>query len=211
MANEVNGCNSKDWFFLSSTITILNNNRNGGLLRLLRIAWIAGTLSILIALIPSSLLSWFRDFLLGFAKRGKTLQSSSHSLVWSEFRHGLPVCCEVREWRQRFFCHFYVVAVVWTTFLVAASWLYAYRMAPLISKPLMYSTIACYLNGGSHSFPLHKSGSTTPEHKYKLWLLVFLLLLMEAQVVRRLIETIWVFDYSPSACIHIFGYITGLL
>ena len=48
-----------------------------GLVVLLRTAWIAGTLPILIALVPSSRLSWFRDLLLGFAKRGKLLQSSS--------------------------------------------------------------------------------------------------------------------------------------
>ncbi|CAN1186675.1 Polyprenol reductase 2 [Linum perenne] len=31
---------------------------------------------------------------------------------------------------------------------------------------------------------------------------------MEAQVLRRLFETIYVFKYSPSARMHIFGYIT---
>lgn len=48
-----------------------------GLVGLLRAAWIAGTLPILIASVPSSMLNWFRDALLGFAKRGKTMQSSS--------------------------------------------------------------------------------------------------------------------------------------
>lgn len=48
-----------------------------GLVGLLRAAWIAGTLPILIASLPYSRLSWFRDALSGFAKRGKTMQSSS--------------------------------------------------------------------------------------------------------------------------------------
>lgn len=48
-----------------------------GFVELLRAAWIVGTLPILIASLPSSRLSWFRDVLSGFAKRGKTLQSSS--------------------------------------------------------------------------------------------------------------------------------------
>ncbi|KAL0534855.1 hypothetical protein IC582_029152 [Cucumis melo] len=33
---------------------------------------------------------------------------------------------------------------------------------------------------------------------------------MEVQVLRRLYETIYVFNYSPSARMHIFGYLTGL-
>jgi hypothetical protein len=48
-----------------------------GLVGLLRAAWIAGTLPILIASVPSSRLRGFRDAMLGFAKRGKIMQSSS--------------------------------------------------------------------------------------------------------------------------------------
>ncbi|KAA8546045.1 hypothetical protein F0562_020504 [Nyssa sinensis] len=111
-----------------------------GLAALLRAAWIAGTLPILIASVSPSWLSSFREALLGFAKRGKIMQSSSHNFT-------VP---------QRFFLHFYVVAVVWTTFLVAASWFYAYRMALLVPPPLNYSTVASYLTGvpqlGLHIF-----------------------------------------------------------
>ncbi|CAK9162046.1 unnamed protein product [Ilex paraguariensis] len=165
-----------------------------GLVSLLRAAWIAGTLPILIALIPSPRLTWFHDFLLGFAKRGKIMQSSSYKFT-------VP---------QRFFCHFYIVAVVWTTLLVVATLFYAYIMAPLVSEPLLYSTITSFLTGASNRFFLHKYRSTTAEQRYKIWLSVFVLLLMEAQVLRRLIETIYVFKYSPSARMHIFGYVTGL-
>jgi 3-oxo-5-alpha-steroid 4-dehydrogenase 3 len=48
-----------------------------GLVGLLRVAWIAGILPILIASVPSSRLRVFRDAMLGFAKRGKIMQSSS--------------------------------------------------------------------------------------------------------------------------------------
>ncbi|KAL2486979.1 Uncharacterized protein Adt_31735 [Abeliophyllum distichum] len=41
--------------------------------------------------------------------------------------------------------------------------------------------------------------------------LYFCFLLMEAQVLRRLLETIYVFKYSSSAWMCIFGYLTGLL
>ncbi|CAL5378333.1 unnamed protein product [Camellia sinensis] len=47
------------------------------LVALLRAAWVAATLPILVASIPSSLLNSFHEFFLGFAKRGKIMQSSS--------------------------------------------------------------------------------------------------------------------------------------
>ncbi|KAG7975864.1 hypothetical protein I3843_06G122100 [Carya illinoinensis] len=168
------------------------------LVGLLRAAWIAGTLPILIASVPSSRLCWFRDTLLGFAKRGKTLQSSSK-------RFTVP---------QRFFRHFYWVAVVWTTLLLGSTWMYANYTAQLVSEvsePLLYSNIASYLTGGSHISSWSKSHSTSIKQRFMIWRSVFLLLLMEVQVLRRLVETIYVFNYSPSARMHILGYLTGLL
>ncbi|PON36972.1 3-oxo-5-alpha-steroid 4-dehydrogenase, C-terminal [Parasponia andersonii] len=164
------------------------------LISLLRAAWIAGTLPILVATIPCSRLSSFHGLLLGFAKRGKIMQSSSKKFT-------LP---------QKFFGHFYVLAVVWTTFLLAATWIYAYRTVPMVSKPFHYSTIANQLAGGSHIFSWLKSHSTPVEYRYSVWRSVFLLLLMEVHVLRRLYETIYVFNYSPSARMHVLGYLTGL-
>ncbi|XP_016464455.1 polyprenal reductase 2 [Nicotiana tabacum] len=164
-----------------------------GLVTPLRAAWIAATLPIVIALIPSSTLRSFQQFLLGFAKRGKIMQSSSNKL-------SVP---------QKLFIHFYVLAFVWTTLLLAATWLYAYSTMPKISEPLLFSSIASHLTGGSRIFSLQGS-HTSKEHRSKIGLSVFLLLLMEAQVLRRLFESIYVFKYSPYARMHIFGYLTGL-
>ncbi|KAJ7978537.1 polyprenol reductase 2-like [Quillaja saponaria] len=164
-----------------------------GLVQLLRAVWIAGTLSIIIASLPTSRLSSFRAAMLGFAKRGKIMNSSSNKFT-------VP---------QRCFLHFYSVAVVWTTFLVVTTWIYASRMAPIASAPFIFSTITSYLIGGSHIFSSHESPSTQFQHSYVVWRAVFLLLLMEVQVLRRLFETIYVFSYSPSARMHIFGYLTG--
>ncbi|KAF5443847.1 hypothetical protein F2P56_036373 [Juglans regia] len=164
------------------------------LVGLLRAAWIAGSLPILIASVPSSRLFWFRDALLGFAKRGKTLQSSSK-------RFTVP---------QRFFRHFYWVAVVWTTILLGSTWMYAYYTAPLVSEPLLYSDMSSYLTGGSHILSWSKSHAASTKQRFMIWRSVFLLLLMEVQVLRRLVETIYVFNYSPSARMHILGYLTGL-
>ncbi|KAF5764451.1 putative polyprenol reductase [Helianthus annuus] len=163
-----------------------------GLVSLLRIAWIAATLPILVAWLPLPGLGWFRRALLSFARRGKILQSNTKLTV-----------------PQRFFSHFYVVAIFWTTILLAAVWYYAIKMLPSLIEQDVFSTITSHLTGGSHAFSLNKSLSMR-EHVYNVWLSVFLLLLMEAQVLRRFYETIYVFDYSPSARMHIFGYLAGL-
>ncbi|KAF7802224.1 polyprenol reductase 2-like isoform X1 [Senna tora] len=103
------------------------------LVLLLRFAWIAASLPVIIASIPTNNLNWFRGVLLGFAKRGKIMQSSSQKFTVS----------------QRFFLHFYIVASVWTTLLLVATWIYAYRMVSLIADPNAYSTITSYLTGAS--------------------------------------------------------------
>ena len=114
---------------------------------------------------------------------------------------------------QKFFLHFYVVGVVVTTTLLLAIWFYAYmKMTPLVLEPSSYSTIASHLVGSSNSFSLASFWSSRPrEHKYRVWRTVFVLILMEIQVLRRLYETEHVFHYSPSARMHIMGYLTGLL
>ncbi|KAI3502877.1 hypothetical protein L1887_31249 [Cichorium endivia] len=124
------------------------------LVSLLRTAWILATLPILIACLPLPGLGWFHRTLLGFAKRGKIQQSNSILTV-----------------PQRFFSHFYLVAIFWTTILLIAVWFYAIKMLPSLIEQDLFS----------HAFPLNKSLSTK-QHVYDVWLSVFLLLLMEAQV-----------------------------
>ncbi|XP_055815625.1 polyprenol reductase 2-like isoform X4 [Solanum dulcamara] len=164
-----------------------------GLVTLLRAVWVAATLPVVIALIPSYKLSFFQQFVLGFAKRGKIMQSSSN-------KFSVP---------QKLFTHFYILAFVWTTLLLAATWLYAYSTMAKISEPLLFSSIASHLTGGSRIFSLHSS-HTSKEHRSRIAVSIFLFLLMEAQVLRRLFESIYVFKYSPSARMHISGYLTGL-
>ncbi|XP_010530805.1 PREDICTED: polyprenol reductase 2 [Tarenaya hassleriana] len=161
---------------------------------LIRAAWLAGISPILIASIPSPKLSKFRGFIVGFAGRGKTLRSSSKKFT-------VP---------QKFFGHFYIVGVAWTTLLLVTTWRYAYETAPLSSEKLHFPDVASHLTGGSHVFSFHKSRLTPLEHRFNVWKTVFLLLLMESQVIRRLIESVYVFKYSPSARMHIFGYFAGL-
>uniref|UniRef100_A0A0D3E316 Uncharacterized protein n=1 Tax=Brassica oleracea var. oleracea TaxID=109376 RepID=A0A0D3E316_BRAOL len=136
-----------------------------GIVWLVRVAWIAAILPMVIASIPNSKLTSFHQLVLGFARRGKILQPSSSSQKWT-----LP---------QKHFAHFYVLGVAWTTLLLAATWMYAFKMTPF-------------------------------QHRFEVWRAVFLLLLMEIQVLRRLLESFYVFKYSPSARMSILGYLAGL-
>ncbi|CAH8361911.1 unnamed protein product [Eruca vesicaria subsp. sativa] len=139
-----------------------------GAVWLVRAAWIGAILPVVIASIPNSKLTSFHQLVLGFARRGKILHPSS-SQKWT-----LP---------QRYFAHFYVLGVAWTTLLLATTWIYAFKMTLLSSDEF---------------------------HRFKVWRAVFLLLLMEIQVLRRLVESFYVFKYSPSARMNILGYLTGL-
>lgn len=160
----------------------------------LRLGWIAGIIPILIASFPSSRLRSFHHHLSAFSNRGKTLHTNQHKFT-------VP---------QRFFAHFYLVAALWTTLVLLITWYYAYKMVPLPAESLHYSTIATHLTGASHVFSMHKIPSLSLERRYIVWRTVFVLLLMEIQVWRRLYETLYVFNYSPSARMHIVGYFTGL-
>ncbi|GAA0166383.1 hypothetical protein LIER_21547 [Lithospermum erythrorhizon] len=51
---------------------------------------------------------------------------------------------------------------------------------------------------------------TMHPRQYGICSSVFMLLLMELQLLRRLYESIYLFNYSPSARMHILGYLTGL-
>ncbi|MFQ6662333.1 hypothetical protein Gotur_030198 [Gossypium turneri] len=170
------------------------NTIKAGLIWLLRVAWIAGTLPILIASLPFPILKSFHTLLLSFAKRGKIMPSSTH-------RFTVP---------QSFFLHFYLLAAVWTTSLLTCTWYFAYKVAPLGTESLSYPFAASHLTGGSHVFSIHKSRFTSAEDRFNVWKSVFLLLLMEVHVLRRLYETFNVFNYSSSARMHIFGYLTGI-
>ncbi|URE07663.1 hypothetical protein MUK42_21106 [Musa troglodytarum] len=169
-----------------------------GFTALLRLAWLAATVPILVVSLPIRPVGFLHRMITGFAARGKTMIMNSSTQKFT-----VP---------QRYFLHFYWWALALTTSLALSTWFYAYRkMVPLASESLSYSTVASHLTGGSHIFSSHKVPSTPMEHKYQVWRTVFVLLLMEVQVFRRLYETLNVFHYSPSARMHFLGYLTGLL
>lgn len=164
-----------------------------GLTMFLRALWVAAILPLLVASFPSPRLKSFHQLLLGFAKRGKIMQSSSYSFT-------LP---------QKHFFFFYILGVIWTTFLLATSSFYAYETILFLDEPLELSSVASHLTGSSSS-KHHVYAATSPDHRDIVVLSIFLLVLMETQVIRRLIETIYVFNYSPKARMHIFAFLIGI-
>lgn len=91
---------------------------------------------------------------------------------------------------QKYFLHFYIVAVVWTTLLLVLFTLsYAHWKMTRFHLVDHQSIGQMDLVWRSH---------------------IFMLMLMELQVLRRLFETVYVFDYGSSARMHIAGYFTGL-
>nr|CAB3485501.1 unnamed protein product [Digitaria exilis] len=114
---------------------------------------------------------------------------------------------------QKFFLHFYVEGVAVTTSLLFATWFYAYmKMTPLVLESSSSSTIDNHYVGGSSSFSLANAWPSHPvEHKYRVWRTVFVLILMEIQVLRRMYESKYVFHYSPTARMHIASYLVGWL
>lgn len=165
---------------------------------LLRVSWIVGIGSILIASIPLRPFASFHKLIMGFARRGKLMNYSSAFKP----RFSVP---------QSYFLHFYLVGVIWTTFLLLCTMFFASTTTlPLQSESLRYSSVASQLAGSADSLSFAKPFSTLAKHNQQAWKNVFVLLLMEAHVLRRLYETVYVFNYSPSARMHVLGYLSGL-
>ncbi|XP_078445976.1 3-oxo-5-alpha-steroid 4-dehydrogenase family protein [Wolffia australiana] len=83
-----------------------------------------------------------------------------------------------------YFGHFYVLGVLWTTCLLGSMWYYACRTTKAGENPM----------ANAH-----------------LWNTVFVLLLMETQVIRRLYESYMVFKSDSSARLHFLIYVLGLV
>lgn len=84
-------------------------------------------------------------------------------------------------------------------------------MLPLAGVTLEFGDVASNLAGGSRILFGKGRGIASVAERLRVWRTVFVLVLMEAQVMRRLYETRVVFDYGPSASMHVIGYFTGLL
>ncbi|PWA44729.1 3-oxo-5-alpha-steroid 4-dehydrogenase family protein [Artemisia annua] len=192
------------------------------LISILRAAWFLATLPFVIAWVRLPGFGWLQRAMSEFAKRGKM---AANSMFWrigmfvlgnNEFwgfgryfskknleMHQKPICCKnVQKLMvpHRIFYHFYAVGIFWTTTMLVAVWLYAImKLASHAEYDVFSATTGQFHN------------SLTGKHVYNVWLSVFMLLLMEAQVIRRYFESLYVFKYSPSARLHTYGYIGGIV
>nr|GEU64098.1 3-oxo-5-alpha-steroid 4-dehydrogenase family protein [Tanacetum cinerariifolium] len=154
-----------------------------GLVSILRAAWFLAILPFVIAWVRLPGFGWLQRAMSDFAKRGKMAANSKLMVP------------------HRVFNHFYALGIFWTTTMLVAVWLYAITKLASHTEYDVFSTTT----GQFHNSLL------TREHVYNVWLSVFMLLLMEAQVIRRYYESLYVFKYSPSARLHISGYICGIV
>ncbi|GLJ16228.1 hypothetical protein SUGI_0272240 [Cryptomeria japonica] len=163
---------------------------------LLRIVWVAGITPIVIASILHRHVGALRRFILVAASRGKLMNNA-------KTRWSVP---------QSYFLHFYLVSVTWTTFLLVCMSYFAHcTTATTSSDSLRYSSVASYIAGGVDALSFAKPPYILAEYNKQAWKTVLVLLLIEAQVVRRLYETVYVFNYCHSARMHILGYLTGMV
>ncbi|KMZ68334.1 3-oxo-5-alpha-steroid 4-dehydrogenase family protein [Zostera marina] len=140
----------------------------GRITLLLQIVWVTAILLILFASVPSPTLRPFHQLVSSLSARGKTSSSTK--------RFTVP---------QKYFLHFYIVAVVWTTLLLV--WfILSYTHWKMIQ-----------FDSADH----HSIGQISIVWRNH----IFLLMLMELQVLRRFFETAYVFGYGSSATMHIAG------
>eukprot|EP00249_Psilotum_nudum_P019378 c27222_g1_i4 orf=305-1270(+) len=134
-----------------------------------------------------------------FYLRGKLIHSSSPSIF------SVP---------QSYFLHFYIIGVVVNTVLLFTATFYAYTLMASPYLPCMqFSTLFGQLvHDTSFNTQFAKKSVSTLAKKFHLaWETVFVLLLMEMQVVRRLYESLCVSNFSGLARMHIAAYIFGLM
>eukprot|EP00249_Psilotum_nudum_P019379 c27222_g1_i5 orf=364-1008(+) len=157
--------------------------------------WLFGIAFCFSTLLPSSLSLHLKAFYL----RGKLIHSSSPSIF------SVP---------QSYFLHFYIIGVVVNTVLLFTATFYAYTLMASPYLPCMqFSTLFGQLvHDTSFNTQFAKKSVSTLAKKFHLaWETVFVLLLMEMQVVRRLYESLCVSNFSGLARMHIAAYIFGLM
>jgi len=94
--------------------------------------------------------------------------------------------------------------------LLAVSFLFAYSCTfPMQSHESQVSAIFAHLGGAGTSEGTSNVGHLA-RYRGHAWSTFVLLAMLELQLLRRLIESIYIFHYSPLARMHILGYLIGL-
>lgn len=141
------------------------------------------------------------EFVLNLSRRGKLNLATTSA---NSPRFTVP---------QRWFGHFYVLGTLMNTTLLVISFLFAYHCTfPIQTHDSQVSTIVGSLGGASSQ---HLDGGVgnvgdLAIYRGRAWETVLLLVMLELQLLRRLHESINLFQYSPLARMHIVGYLIGM-
>ncbi|CAM6108925.1 unnamed protein product [Calypogeia fissa] len=114
---------------------------------------------------------------------------------------------------QSFFTHFYGLGLIWTTapFFTALGFSVIYSKPALPEEQNLLSLAAQLVNAPMSYLQGDSSTEDIENYGRDAWRLVFLLLLFEIHLSRRLYESlVFVSSFSPSARINFFGYTIAL-
>ncbi|KAG0571178.1 hypothetical protein KC19_6G217400 [Ceratodon purpureus] len=164
----------------------------------LRIFWIALVVLCSIGCLP---LGAAREFVLNIGHRGKLkLATTADNLP----RFTVP---------QRWFTHFYLLGLLVNTALLTITFLFAYACTfPIQEHESQVSAIFSALGGAGTRDASGGIGTVEhlAEYRGRAWSSFLLLVMMEAQVLRRIFENFHVFQFSPLARMHVLGYLVGM-
>ncbi|KAG0586874.1 hypothetical protein KC19_2G123900 [Ceratodon purpureus] len=164
----------------------------------LRVLWSLAVGGALIGLLPLGAVS---EFVRDLSRRGKLKLASSAN---NPPRFTVP---------QRWFAHFYVLGSLVNTLLLVVTFLFAYSCTfPLQSEESQVSAVVAQLGGAGTSDSNGGVGNVGHLAKYRgrAWGSFVLLVMLGLQLLRRLLETNHISQYSPLARMSIFGYLVGL-
>ncbi|KAL2611753.1 hypothetical protein R1flu_023445 [Riccia fluitans] len=155
---------------------------------------------VILTLIPFKLFDPLRRFYYPICRRGKLLQKSDSA---GRGLQSLTV-------PQSFFIHFYIAGVLLNTVVLFTAFGFACKCSGGVRD--QFSSVVAQLTGaGVEHIPF--AGDAVPvlgKYGREAWRLVFLLLLFEIHVLRRLYECLFVSKFDPAARVNLLGYLIGL-
>ncbi|KAJ7537554.1 hypothetical protein O6H91_11G011200 [Diphasiastrum complanatum] len=165
----------------------------------LQFMWLAAIAACVVSMLPLKFVIPLQSAILACCRRGKLVDRSKNQ------RFNVP---------HSFFTHFYLVAVIWNTFLLLAAAAFACLCTSSVSSStFQFSTLVWQISGEGASSSVLPGNSVLSLTSCSEWAsrTFFLHLLMEIHVVRRLYESSFIVKYSPGAQMHVMGYLSGIL
>ncbi|KAL3683051.1 hypothetical protein R1sor_001073 [Riccia sorocarpa] len=179
--------------------------------RWLFIIWAAFAGPVILTLIPLKLFDPLRRFYYAICRRGKLLRTSDSARrgLQAGVLHNFGVILRLTV-PQSFFVHFYIAGLLLNTILLFTAFGFACKCSGGVRD--QFSSVVAQLTGaGVEHIPF--AGDSVPvlgKYGREAWRLVFLLLLFQIHLVRRLYECIFVSKFNPAARMNLLGYIIAI-